>query len=372
MIGGGAGAGIAGAHRAAARLDGQWQLVAGLFSRDATRNRQAAVDHDVAADRCYDSIEALLAGETARDDGADCVAIVTPNHLHAPFSIACLEAGLNVICEKPMALDVEEARAVARAEAASGGRYFLIHNYSAYAMTLEAAQIVADGRLGSLRMIAAEFANGSRRTLSASETDGSNWWMDPARGGESIILGNLGSHLFHLIDRVSGERVSAVAAELGALVPGRQADDMALMTLRLSGGAIATAWLSMAVPGNGHGLRLRLFGEHAGLDWLQEQSDVLHLRRFDAPAQTLRRGEAWLSPQSRRAGRTKAGQPGGYLEAMANIYRDAAEQIRAAREKRSADPHAVAPATAAEGLAVMRTIEAAIASHKTGGNWISL
>lgn len=369
MVGGGA---IAGVHRAAARLDGEWNFVAGMFSRDRERNAAISAELNIAPGRSYESLAHLIEGERARPDGAECVAVVAPNDAHAPAALECLDAGLDVICEKPMALTVVEAEAVAKAARSSSADYFLVHNYSAYPMTLEAANRVKTGALGPIRLVAAEFANGSRSVITPAERDGAEWWADPARGGDSFVLGNLGSHVFHLINRVTGLHAEAVSARLSRAVPGRRWDDTAQIVLRLQGGAEAAIWLSMAAPGNGHGLRLRVFGEQHSLDWQQELGEQLLLRSQTGPLQTLRRGEPWLSEVSRRSARTKAGQSEGFIEAMANIYRDVAEHIRARRDQRPASALAISPASPEEGLATMQTIAAAIGSNAAGGRWTDI
>jgi predicted dehydrogenase len=195
------------------------------------------------------------------------------------------------------------------------------------------------------------------------------WRVNAAIAGPSTVLGDIGTHAHHLMRRITGLEIATLSAELSAMVPGRVADDNALVNMRFHGGARGMMWASMVAAGNGHGLRIRVFGEKASLHWDQERPDDLHLRADNAPYRTLRRGEAYLCDAARHLSRTKTGNPEGYFGAFANLYADAAEVIGARREGRRANPDAVSFATARDGVIAMKFIEAAVASHRNGGAW---
>ena len=370
MVGGGPGAGIAPAHRRAARLDGRFALVAGAFSRSTDGNRAMGEELGLAQDRVYADFGAMAAAEARRADGIECVAIVTPNDTHAPASLAFIRQGIDVICDKPMANSLAEALAIEKAAAQRGVLFALTHNYSAYPMVAEARHQVQTGALGAIRVVAVEYAQGTRNRLLEAEGDAKMAWrVNAAVAGPSTVLGDIGTHAHHLMRRITGLEVEALSAELSAMVPGRKADDNALVNMRLNGGARGMMWCSMVAAGNGHGLRIRVFGEKASLHWDQELPDELHLRADNAPYRILRRGEAYLCEAARHLSRTKTGNPEGYFGAFANLYADAAEVIAARREGRPANPNAASFATARDGVIAMRFIEAAVASNGNGSAW---
>jgi predicted dehydrogenase len=370
MVGGGPGAGIAPVHRQAARLDGRFELVAGAFSRRADANRAMGEELGVASDRVYRDFVAMAEGEARRSDGIECVSIVTPNSTHAAASLAFIRNGIDVICDKPMAMSLEEALDVERAAAKHGVLFALTHNYSAYPLVIEARHLIASGEVGAIRAVTVEYAHGTRNRLIEAEGDARMAWrVDAAIAGPSTVLGDIGTHAHHLLRRFTGLEIESLSAELSTMVPGRAADDNAFVNLRLRGGARGQLWASMIAAGNGHGLRIRVFGETASLHWDQESPDELFLRADGVPYRTLRRGEAYLCADARHASRTKAGNPEGYFGAFANVYADAAEVIEARRAGRPANPCASTFGTARDGVLGMAFIEAAVASHRSGGTW---
>jgi predicted dehydrogenase len=370
MVGGGPGAGIAPAHRRAARLDGRFELVAGAFSRKPEANRAMGEELGIAPTRIYRDFAAMAEGEARRTDGIECVSIVTPNSTHAAASLAFIRNGIDVICDKPMSMSLAEALEVEREAAAHGVLFALTHNYSAYPLVVEARHLIASGELGAVRVVTVEYAHGTRNRLIEAEGDAKMAWrVDASIAGPSTVLGDIGTHAHHLLRRFTGLEIESLSAELSTMVPGRAADDNAFVSLRFRGGARGQLWASMVAAGNGHGLSIRVFGEKASLHWAQDNPDELFLRADGAPYRTLRRGEAYLCADARHASRTKAGNPEGYFGAFANIYADAAEVIEARRTGRPADPCATTFATARDGVLGMVFIEAAVASHKSGGAW---
>jgi predicted dehydrogenase len=372
MVGGGPG-GIGKTHRFAANLDGRYELVAAVFSRDAEKNAAMGRELAIAPHRLYPSFEAMAAAEAARPDGIECVSVVAPNDTHVPASLAFLELGIPVICEKPLANSAAEASRVLQLTQTRGVPFALTHNYSAYPMVLEARHLVRSGRLGAIRVVQAEYAGGSRYRLVEAEGDRRfAWRADPAIGGPSTVLGDIGTHAHHLMRTVTGLELEAVSADLASMVPGRTAHDNAHVNLRFIGGARGQLWASMVACGIAQGLRLRVFGESASLEWHQERPNELHLNSETAPNQLLRRGDPWLSDEAKRASRTLRGQPEGYVEAFANIYRDFAEHLLATREGRPPDPLASSFASARDGWLGMRFVEASVESSRRDGAWVAL
>ncbi|MEO8741301.1 MAG: Gfo/Idh/MocA family oxidoreductase [Casimicrobiaceae bacterium] len=370
MVGGGPSAGIAPAHRRAARLDGGFEFVAGAFSRRVEANRAMGAELRIAPDRLYGDFAAMAAAEAQRPDGIECVIIVTPNDTHAPASLAFVHRGIDVVCDKPMANSLAEAMAVEQAAAKHGVLFALTHNYSAYPMVFEARHQVESGALGAIRVVTVEYAQGTRNRLLEAEGDARMAWrVDAAIAGPSTVLGDIGTHAHHLLRRMTGLEIESVSAELSAMVPGRVADDNAFVNLRFAGGPRGQMWASMVAAGNGHGLRIRIFGERASLHWDQERPDELHLRADNAPYRILRRGEDYLCDAAKHASRTKAGNPEGYFGAFGNIYADVAEVVGARRLGRPANPLARSFATARDGVLGMAFIEAAVESSRNAGAW---
>ncbi len=368
MVGGGAGAFIGGVHRIAARLDGHWDLVAGAFSSDPDRAAQSAADLGVAAERSYDSWAEMAKAEAARPDGIDAVAIVTPNHLHAPVATAFLRAGIPVICDKPLATTVEDAEALVRLVSETGLPFILTQTYTGYPMVREARALVAAGRIGRVRHVQVEYLqdwlaepieHGGQRQAA--------WRTDPAQSGEGGCIADIGTHAFNLATFVTGLESQALLADLSAFGPARALDDNAAILLRFVGGAKGMIWASQVAPGTKNALRLRVVGETGGLLWEQERPDDLEFTPVGKATQTLRRGSVGLATPSR----LPAGHPEGYLEAFATLYGEAAGTLRRFRANAGPDGESVVP-TVSDGLAGMRFIAAGVRSHQGGGVWIDL
>lgn len=370
MIGGGRGAFIGGVHRMAARLDDRFVLVAGALASEPQRAMDSAADLGI---RGYPDFAAMIAAEAARTDGAEAVAIVTPNHLHHAPAMTALAAGLHVICDKPLALTVAEAEQIADAAARSGRVFVLTHNYAGYPMVRQARAMVAAGELGAIRVVQVEYPQDWLSTrLEDSAQKQAAWRTDPARAGMGGSLGDLGTHAHHLAEFVTGLRVESLLADLQSFVEGRRVDDNAQLLLRFAGGARGMLWSSQVAPGNENALRLRVYGERAGLAWSQENPNhLLHTPLGETP-RLLTRGGTALHPAATHATRIPAGHPEGYLEGFAQIYRDAAEQILAMQEGRAPGPLSMATPTAQDGLRGMRFIAAAVASARAGGVWTTL
>ena len=365
MVGGGEGAFIGAVHRMAAALDGDWELVAGAFSTDGGRNVRTGTALGLEPARVYPSLDALIAHEQAlpADQRIDALAVVTPNHLHAPMAIAALDAGFHVFCEKPMAMSVVEAEAIAAAAEASGCRFALAFTYSGYPLIEEARARVARGDFGAIRLVQVEYLQGW--LSQAIDTDGNKqaeWRTDPARAGLGGCLGDIGTHAFQLAEHVSGLSVEAVSADLTTHVEGRRLDDDVSALLRFAGGARGVLKASQIAAGEENGLRLRIHGERGGLGWAQMEPNTLTLRWLDRPAEIVRTGGPGLHDGVAALTRTPAGHPEGYIEAFGNLYRAFAAAIR------GADGDRWYPGVT-DGLRTMRFIEAVIANAGADQKW---
>ena len=309
MAGGGEGAFIGAIHRMAAAMDGEWELACGSFSSDSQRNARSGAALGLEPGRVYPDMATLLAGELALPESqrVQAIAIVTPNHLHAPMAISALEAGFDVVSEKPMALDLAEAQAIAAAVRRSGRRYALAFTYSGYPLVAEARLRVARGDFGRIRLVQVEYNQGwLSRAIDTEGNKQAEWRTDPARAGMGGCLGDIGTHAFQLAEHVSGLRVEAVSADLTTHVPGRRLDDDVSALLRFEGGARGTLKASQIAAGEENGLKIRVHGELGGLEWSQMEPNTLTLRWLDQPVQLVRAGGPGLL---RRPG-AEGGEPG--------------------------------------------------------------
>lgn len=364
MAGGGEGAFIGAIHRHAAAMDGEWQLVAGAFSSDAGRNARSGDALNLDPARVYGDIHALIAGELALPVGEriDALAIVTPNHLHAPMAIAALNAGIHVFCEKPMAMNGDEARTIAAAAQAGGAKFALAFTYSGYPLVEEARARVARGDLGKVRVVQVEYLQGwLSLPIDGEGNKQAEWRTDPAKAGLGGCLGDIGTHAFHLAEHVAGIRVDALSADLATHVPGRRLDDDVSALLRFDGGARGTLKASQVAAGEENGLKLRVSGELGTLEWAQMEPNTLTLRWLDRPTEVVRAGGPGLGTPTQALLRTPSGHPEGYIEAFANLYRGFAARIRG-------DDERFVPGLT-DGLRTMAFIEAMIANAASDDKW---
>ena len=368
MVGGGAGADIGKTHRAAMNLDGTYELVAGVFGRDHTASSQFATTLGVSSDRVYRDPAEMAAAEAARADGIDVAVIVTPNDSHYAIAREFLAAGISVVCEKPLTLDAAQSRELVAVADASGAILAVPHCYSAYAMVRQAARMVRDGDLGAIRFIAVEHASGWAATaVETGEHPGARWRTDPAVGGRASVVADLGTHALHLLRYISGLEPTSVAARLDTLVPGRAVYDNATVGLDLTDGARATLWASMVATGNPHGLRIRVFGEHAALEWDHHDPARLRIRDHSGTETVLVEGSPRLSDDALRLSRAGLGHPEGFLEAFANFYADLAEALTARRDGVPPPRRELSYPTGIDGLIGVEFVEAVVDSHSRGG-----
>ncbi|NIF50768.1 Gfo/Idh/MocA family oxidoreductase [Burkholderia sp. Ax-1724] len=368
MVGGGQGAFIGAVHRIAARLDDRFELVAGALSSDPERARTSALEAGIA--RSYADWREMARAEAARDDGIDAVAIVTPNHLHAPVATAFLEAGIHVICDKPLAVSLAEGEALAQLARARQRLFALTHTYSGYPLVRHARELVERGELGEIRVVQVEYAQDW--LAEPIEATGANrqagWRTDPALAGPAGCLGDIGTHAYHLAVFVTGMLPRELSAELHTFVPGRRVDDHVQALLRYANGARGMLWASQVASGAENALRLRVYGTKAGLAFDQEQPNELWFTPLGGTAERLTRGRV-NSAVAAHATRVPQGHPEGYLEAFAQLYKDAALQIDALNEGREPPPESRLLTTVDDGVAGLRFIEAVLASSAADGQW---
>jgi predicted dehydrogenase len=368
MVGGGTGAFIGYVHRIAARLDGDYHLLAGALSSRAEVARESGRNLGLAEDRIYTSYEDMARAEAAREDGIEVVAIVTPNHMHVGPAKAFLEAGIHVICDKPLASTLEDAQALAKVQPKNGAKFLLTHNYTGYPLIRQAREMVASGRLGTIRIVQAEYPQDWLTEPTDEDNKQAAWRTDPARSGMGGAIGDIGTHAYNLARFVTGLETEALSADLTAFVPGRKVDDNVNILLRFKGGARGMLWASQVAVGCENGLQLRVYGDKGGLEWRQDNPNYMWFTEFGQPKQLLTRGGA-ISGNAASAMnvRVPSGHPEGYLEAFATLYTQFAAILRG----EGAEYEGLLPSLA-DGVEGMQFIAAAYASSNADGRWTKL
>ncbi|CAB3788114.1 Gfo/Idh/MocA family protein [Paraburkholderia caffeinilytica] len=368
MVGGGQGAFIGAVHRIAARLDDRFELVAGALSSDPQRAQASAAEAGIA--RSYADWREMARAEAARGDGIDAVAIVTPNHLHAPVATAFLEAGIHVVCDKPLAISLVEGEALAKLAREKNKLFALTHAYSGYPLVRHARELVEQGALGEIRVVQVEYAQDW--LAEPIETGGANkqagWRTDPSLAGPAGCLGDIGTHAYHLAAFVTRMLPLALSAELHTFVPGRRIDDHVQAMLRYPNGARGMLWASQVASGAENALRLRVYGTKASLSFDQENPNELWFTPLGGSAERLTRGRV-KSAIAAHATRVPQGHPEGYLEAFAQLYKDAALQIEALNAGRPLPAESLLLTTVDDGVAGLRFIDAVLASSAADGQW---
>lgn len=363
MVGGGPGAFIGPVHRMAAELDRKVVLVAGAFSRDLEKSRSAGARWGVDADRVHADAHGLIASEAARPDGAEFVAIATPNATHFAIAKAALEAGLHVLCDKPATARLSEAEELANIVDRSGRIFALSFTYSGYPLVRRARQMIADGVLGPIRKIVVEYSQGwLANAIESGGNKQAEWRTDPELAGQGGCIGDIGVHAFHLCEYVSGERVSRLCADVGSLVAARRLDDDCNVLLRFGNGASGVLHASQIAAGDRNDLSLRIWGERGGLEWRHSRADELVLSLAGQPVQVWHAGEPYASTG---APRLPAGHPQGFIEAFANLYGDFADAVRAGGGLPDHLPGIAA------GVRTMAFVDRAVASSRMEG-WVDL
>ncbi|ODN70463.1 Gfo/Idh/MocA family protein [Methylobrevis pamukkalensis] len=372
MVGGGRDAFIGGVHRMASRIDGLYELVAGCFSSTAEKSLASGRDLGLPDERIYGDYDEMARREGRRKEGIEAVAIVTPNHMHAPVAKAFLRRGIHVICDKPLTSTLTDARRLVNVAERSKALFVLTHNYTGYPMVRQARAMVAAGAIGTVRVVQVEYPQDWLTV--ATEATGhkqAEWRTDPARSGAGGATGDIGTHAFNLASFVSGLTLESLSADLSTFVDGRRVDDNAHVMLRFAGGAKGMLWCSQVAPGHENGLRLRVYGSEGGLEWSQEDPNYLWHAPFGEPRRRLTRAGNGAGPEAGRMSRIPAGHPEGYLEGFANIYAEAARAIRARQAGEAPAPEVTFP-DVRDGLLGVAFVDACVRSSKRNGAWVEL
>ncbi len=369
MIGGGEGSQIGPVHRISSAMDGHFDLVAGALDVDAAKGRNFAITLGIAKDRAYGDWREMLAGEKDLADRIDLVTVATPNSTHYAITKAFLEAGIHVLCEKPMTVTVDEAEDIAATAKRTGSICAVNYGYTGYSLVRHMRAMVARGDLGKVRLIVVEFAHGFHADAADADNPRMRWRYDPEQAGISGQFADCGIHALHMASFISGQNARELSADFISTIASRRLEDDAMVNVRMDGGATVRLWTSSVAVGSFHGFNIRVFGEKGGLRWAQQWPDQLQWTPLNGRTETMERGSGGLSPDAERATRIATGHSEGMLVAFANIYADLADVITARRNSATPNPNALHFPTAIDGLRSIAAIKASVKSAKAGGIW---
>lgn len=361
MVGGGEGSQIGPAHRLGACADGRFDFVAGALDHRAEIGRDYGTRLGIAPDRAYGSWQEMLAGERGREDRVDLVTVATPNATHFEITKAFLEAGFNVLCEKPMTMTVEEGEAIVEIAARSGKICAVNYCYSAYPMVRQARAMVRNGELGKIRLVVTNFSHGHHGDATDANNPRVRWRYDPAQAGISGQFADCGIHALHMASFIADDQVESLSADFASTISSRQLEDDAMVNFRMEGGTVGRLWTSSVAIGRQHGFDIQVFGETGGLRWTSEQPNQLIYTPVGGRTQIIEKGEGGLHEDAQRLSRVAIAHPEGFPLAVANIYCDLADAISG--ETRDGLP------LAQDGVRSMAAVHAAVASARENGAW---
>ena len=370
VVGGGR---ISGMQAMAARLTDRWEVVAGAFSSDPQRAKAAASDWHLPEERCYTSFEQMATVEAARPDGVDAVMITTPNHLHFASAKAFLEAGIDVLCDKPLTNEISEAEELVALTQQTRGVFGVSYVMSCFPMVRQAREIVAEGGIGKVNQIHVEFLQDWMTPDDVADAPHVKWRLDPAKSGRTSCVGDIGTHAAHLAGFVSGMPLTDLRAEFHVCGAPKPLEDTFFAWTRHAGNIPGTLMATRLAPGNRGGLRLRIFGSEGGLEWDLENSEKLKFNRFGEPDRVLSRGHGHgVSAATERLVRAARGFPEGIIEAWGNLYSEFAIAVAARRDGVALPDGYLGMPEVADGMRGVQFVDACVASHEAGGTWVSV
>ncbi|WP_420860532.1 Gfo/Idh/MocA family protein [Algirhabdus cladophorae] len=362
MIGGGEGSQIGPAHRLGALADGLFEFAAGALDVDAEKGRAYAQSLGIAQDRAYANWQDMLEGEKNRPDRIDLVTVATPNATHFEITKAFLEAGFNVLCEKPMTMTVEEGEEIVRVAEKTGKICAVNYCYSAYPMVREMRDMVRRGDLGNVRLVVTNFSHGHHGDATDADNPRVRWRYDPAMAGVSGQFADCGIHAMHMASFIANDQVRSLSADFASTISSRVLEDDAMVNFRMEGGTVGRLWTSSVAIGRQHGFDIQVFGEMGGVRWASEHPNQVFYTPVGGRTQIMEKGEDGLSDEAGRLSRVAIAHPEGFPLAVANIYVDLAAAISG--ETRSSLP------TAEDGVRSMAAVHQAVASAKADGAWV--
>ncbi len=375
MVGGGLDAFIGGVHRTAARMDGEYILVCGVFSSQFEKTKATALQLGIPLSRAYETCEEMYAKEKLlpEDERMQVVSIVTPNHLHFLPAKLALENGYHVVLDKPMTFNLSEAIALEKVIENSNQLLCLTHTYTGYPMVKQAKAMIAKNNLGAIRKVYVEYPQGWLSTnLEFENQKQASWRTDPMKSGIAGAMGDIGTHAFNLAEYITGLQVKTLNAQINTVVANRKLDDDGAVLLTFNNGATGTLMATQVAAGAENNIKICVFGEKGGIEWQQENCNSLTVKWLNKPTQIYRAGNDYLEPIAKHNCRTPAGHPEGYLEAFANLYRNFALTIKAKAKGENPKAEYIDYPGIKEGVRGMLFIEKVIESGQSQNKWIEI
>lgn len=370
MVGGGPESMVGPLHRKAIALDGSAELTAGVFSGTYAKTAAAGRALGLSEERCYPDYSVMAASEAARPDGIDFVVVVTPNNTHYPICRSFLEAGIHVVCDKPLALTSEECLELIRLAEEKHLLFMVTYTYMGNVTVKHAREIIAAGAIGRIHTVMAEYPQSWLARPGDIGGKQGAWRLNPEIGGRTNALGDIGTHIEYLAGYMTGLKIRSLLAKMDRAVPGRILDDNDFVMVRYDNDATGMYWASQAAIGHTNGLRIRIYGSSGSVMWYQENSEVLTVAGSDGSVTDIRRGTAAIAPSAAKYSRLPAGHPEGWLEALANLYASYTKCLRAFKDG-SFTPDMIEYPTAEDGLGGLRFIEACLTSSESGNTWVN-
>jgi len=371
MVGGGEGAFIGEVHRKAIAMDGKAELAAGCFSRDFENTKNTGETLGLDPRRLYPTYTDMFEKESQREDGLDFVVIVTPNNTHFPISEAAMEHGIHVVCDKPLTITSRESERLAEISDEKDLLFCVTYTYTGYPMVKQIKTMIANGELGEIRFINAEYPQEwLAKSIEKTGQKQSVWRTDPSQSGASNCVGDIGSHIENMVSYLTGLKITSLCARLDTFVEGRILDDNASILVEYDSGAKGLYWSSQVAIGHDNGLRVRIYGEKASIEWLQEDPNSFRISYLDRPTEIRSRGRDKMYPAAERVSRVPAGHPEGYFEAFANIYSIFITALDKKTNKNPLGKEDTDYPGIKEGYQGVRFIERCVESSQKGAAWV--
>ena len=371
MVGGGPGSFIGDAHRKSINIDAGAVLTAGCFSRSIDKCRETGAQLGIAEDRCYASFEEMAKAEAARPDGIDFAVVVTPNVSHYPVCKAFLEAGINVSCDKPLCLSVEQAEDLERLAEEKNLLFMVTYTYMGHVTAKHIKRFIAEGKLGKIRTVMAEYPQGWLAYEGEWGGKQGEWRCDPKQSGGVNCLGDLGTHVENAVATMTGLKVKKVLAKMDVVVPGRVLDDNDVVLVEYEGGATGCYWTSQFAIGHKNDLRVRIYGEKGSILWEQESCEKVTMIEYDGTEVVRYRGTPGIEPGAAAYGRLPSGHTEGWLESMGNLYRSFVECV-SAKKNGTFTPDMIDFPTVHDGAEGVKFVHACLKSNAEGNTWVEL
>ena len=372
IVGGAIGSFAGEAHRISAELDLECSLVAGCFSRDYDKTLETGKKYGIDKDRLYHSYKEMAEKESAREDGIDFIAVVTPNYLHYEMAKEFLLHGINVACDKPLTVELHEAQELEQLAREKNLLFCVTYSYTGYPMIKQVREMIKNGDIGEVKYVAGEFTTDWLiKAMVNNDSQLGLWRLDPKLSGKSNCVADIGSHLENMIGYVTGLEIDTLLARMDKIGEGMVLDNNANILVNYTSGAVGSYWVSQITSGTDHGLNFRIFGTEGSIEWHQYKPEYLRVARADQPVQTFTRGNSYLYPESKNLSRIASGHPEGYFLAFANLYTAFIDALQRKKDGEDISGMSFDYPDISKGVHSVRFTEKCLESAENGSIWVS-